>query len=287
MPEGDTLFRTATVLRRALLNQPVTGFESRVPAVADFLRRTPVTGRSVTSVESRGKHLLITFSCAAHSGQRTAAQARGVSDAAQLVLHTHLRMTGSWHLYRPAERWLKPERRAVVVLRTPEFVAPCFSAPVVELMTERQAGRHPDLLELGPDAMTPDFDAAEACARMRARPQIEIAVALMNQRVLAGVGNVYKSEVLFIRRLSPFRRVAELEEEELDGLVAEAHRLLRLNENRGARRTRFALDESGRLWVYGRSGEPCRVCAMPIRMRRQGVDARSTYFCSRCQNVLG
>lgn len=281
MPEGDTLFRTATVLRKALLDQPVIGFESRVTAVAAFHARTPVTGRCVTAVDARGKHLLITFSYPA----RGCDMEIGGAGATSLVLHTHLRMTGSWHLYRPADRWLKPEGRAVVVIRTANFVAPCFSAPVVELMTERQSQRHPDLVELGPDAITSDFDGAEACARMRARPQLEVGVALMNQRVLAGVGNVYKSEILFIRRMSPFRRIADLADDELEPLITEAHRLLRLNTDRGARRTRFALDESGRLWVYGRSGDACRICAMPIRMRRQGVDARSTYFCSRCQNV--
>src|SRR5688572_20007086 len=112
MPEGDTLFRTATVLRKALLDQPVIGFESRVPAVAAFDTRAPVTGRSVSAIESRGKHLLITFSSAAPPEQRDDAQPRsgvmGSHDASPVVLHTHLRMTGSWHLYRPGERWLKP-----------------------------------------------------------------------------------------------------------------------------------------------------------------------------------
>jgi endonuclease VIII len=104
-------------------------------------------------------------------------------------------------------------------------------------------------------------------------------------RQLAGVGNVYKSEVMFLKRVSPFVKVGELPEETLAALIAEAHRLMRLNDTRGERRTLFGLDQRERLWVYGRNGEPCRVCGETIRMRRQGMDARSTYYCRKCQGV--
>jgi endonuclease-8 len=194
-------------------------------------------------------------------------------------------MTGSWHLYRPGERWQKPSHRAVVVIETPDFVAPCFSAPVVELLTEWQAKRHPDLVELGPDAITQEFDPEEAKRRMRRRPDVEIGVALLDQRAMAGVGNVFKSEVLFLKRVSPFLKVGELPDEVLESVIQEARRLLLLNRERGSRRTHFGLDERERLWVYGRSGEPCRVCGQTLRMRRQGLDARSTYYCPECQNV--
>ncbi len=273
MPEGDTIYRTAVTLRKALLGGTVTRFETRLPAVAAVAERYPVEGRAVSGVQARGKHLLITLS-----------PPEG-SEAPPLVLHTHMRMTGSWHLYRPGERWWKPEHRAVVVLHTDAYVAPCFSAPVAALLTEREMQRHPDLRELGPDAMTEAFDPAEAKARMLRRPELEIGVALLNQRLLAGVGNVYKSEVLFLQRVSPFRKVGELPEATLDALLAESHRLMRLNEERGVRRTRFGLDASARLWVYGRSGEPCRACGETVRMRRQGLDARSTYYCPRCQGA--
>jgi endonuclease-8 len=272
MPEGDTLFRAAMVLRKALLGQVVTEFETSVDTVRAVAADHPVAGREVASVDARGKHLLITF---------------GTPPEPALVLHTHLRMTGSWHIYRPGEPWRKPERYAKVVLRTAEWVAPCFSAPVVELLTERQAARHAQLQALGPDAMTEEFDREDALARLRRHPDVEIGVALMNQRLLAGVGNVYKSEVLFIRRVCPFSRVGELAAGALEGLVDEAHRLMRLNQTQGARRTMFGLRESERLWVYGRSGEPCRVCGEAIRMRRQGMDARSTYYCPRCQAGRG
>ena len=194
-------------------------------------------------------------------------------------------MTGSWHIYRPGEPWQKPARYAKVVIYTDAFVAPCFSAPVVELLTEWQAQRHQGLAELGPDAITPEFDPEEAKRRIIRRPEAEIAVALLNQRLMAGVGNIFKSEVLFVRRVSPFSRVGELSEETIEGLVHESHRLLTANRTGGERRTVFGLSEKERLWVYGRSGDPCRVCGEPIRMRRQGIDARSTYYCPQCQKT--
>jgi endonuclease-8 len=277
MPEGDTLYRTAASLRKALLHRTVTRFETSVPGVALVDDRTPVAGRTVTEVSPRGKHLLIRFSLPEGDPAGTT--------GSDLLLHSHLRMTGSWHIYRPGERWQKPERYAKVVIHTDEFVTPCFSAPVVELLTEWQAQRHQGLRELGPDAITPEFDPEEARRRILGRPEVEIAVALLNQRLLAGVGNIFKSEVLFVRRVSPFAKVHTLSEETIAGLVAEAHRLLRLNREGGERRTLNSLRPNQRLWVYGRSGEPCRVCGTTIRMRRQGIDARSTYYCPTCQNV--
>jgi endonuclease VIII len=275
MPEGDTIYLTAATLRKALLDREITRFESAVPEVARIDARTPVAGRRVSAVEPRAKHLLIAF-----------APPEGAPEPLpKLVLHTHMRMIGSWHIYRPGERWQKPARMAKVVLHTEEFVAPCFNAPVVELLTERQAERHPDLVTLGPDAITPEFDPQEARARMRRHPDDEIGVALLNQRLLSGVGNIYKSETLFTQRLSPFLKVVVLPDETLERLIAEAHRLLRANREEGNRRTVFGLSQRDRLWVYGRSGEPCRVCGETIRMRRQGADARSTYYCPRCQSV--
>jgi len=285
MPEGDTLFRTATTLRKALLDKTVTRFESSVPAVSVVDDRMPVAGRTISAVEARGKHLLISFSTPTPGDAPEPPTSNPQPLAPDLILHTHLRMTGSWHVYRPGERWQKPERYAKVVIHTDTFVAPCFSAPVVELLTEWQAQRHTDLQELGPDAMTVEFDAEEAKQRILRRPEVEIGVALMNQRLMAGVGNVYKSEVLFMLRVSPFAKVGELGEDKVEQLVAESHRLLRLNQNRGSRRTVFGLSDRDRLWAYGRSGEPCRVCGETIRMRRQGLDARSTYYCPRCQQT--
>jgi endonuclease-8 len=271
MPEGDTLYRTAVTLRKALLGETVTSLESPLPPIRTILEDSPVAGRSISQVEARGKNLLITL--AAPEG----------SDAPAMVLYTHLRMTGSWHIYRPGERWRKPADYAKVVVRTENWVAPCFSAPTVELLTQRQADRHPALVGLGPDAITVGFDPEEAVRRMRARPELELGVALLNQRLMAGVGNVYKSEVMFLNRVSPFLKIGDLPEEKIRAMVDDSHRLLRLNRDEGQRRTMFGLREGDRLWVYGRSGEPCRICGHTVRMRRQGLDARSTYYCPNCQ----
>lgn len=282
MPEGDTIYRTAAALRRALLGRTLTGFETSRCEVEAAAARHPLPGREIAGVEARGMHLLITFSTLP---PRSPSPAVGEPAGTAMVLHSHMRMTGSWHLYRPGEYWQKPAWLAVAVLRTEALVVPCFSAPVMELLTAWQAVRHPDLLALGPDAITEEFDAAAAVERFRRRPELPVGVALMNQRLMAGVGNVYKSEVLFIRRLSPFAPVGTLDEDQLSALVAEASRLLRLNRERGVRRTRFGLEEQERLWVYGRGGEPCRVCGTPIRVTRQGLDARTTYYCPRCQGT--
>jgi endonuclease-8 len=337
MPEGDTIFRTAVTLRKALVGKTVTGFQTTVGSVAAVDAHSPVAGRVVAGVEARGKHLLIRFderpgtrdqrggSCGSsgvweygstppaadkgaepgcqdtveatkgHRSGRGAKQSRTRKNAHTptrpyshtLVLHTHLRMTGSWHIYRPGERWRKPAHYAKVVLHTEDFVAPCFSAPVVQLLTEAQVARLPELREQGPDLMAPELDSAEARRRLRRRPELEIGVALLDQRAMAGVGNVYKCEVLYSRRVSPFLKVGDLNDETLDALVAEAHRLLRANQGGSIRRTRFVLNERERLWVYGRSGQPCLACGDTIRMGRQGMDGRSTYYCPRCQAVCG
>lgn len=289
MPEGDTIYRTAVVLRRALQGRAVARFETTIPAVAAVDERLRVAGRVIRAVDARGKHLLITMARpspdegAAPVDAAEPPPARDRGDL--LILHTHMMMTGSWHVYRPGEAWSKPARRAVVVLHTDAFVAPCFSAPVVELLTERALAQHPRLGALGPDAITDSFDALEARARLRRRPELPIGVALLNQRALAGVGNVFKSEVLFRQRVSPFRPVGELTDAVLEPLIADCHQLLVQNRGGPLRRTMPGLDERERLFVYNRSGEPCRVCGAPIRMRRQGMDARSTYFCPRCQDV--
>ncbi len=287
MPEGDTLFRAAATLRKALLNKAVTKFDPVEPHLAIMDSRKPVEGRVVWAVEARGKNLLMVFRLASGEGARITVP--GALDLAlidtDLVLHTHLRMTGSWHIYRHGEMWQKPYRLAKVVVETDDFVAICFSAPHVELMTAREAARHRQLTALGPDAMTVAFNPAEARDRLRRRPDVAIGVAIMSQSAMAGVGNEFKSEIFFIRRVNPFVAVGEIDDPTLDALVSESHRLLRLNEHSNARRTRFALDERERGWVYGRAGQPCRVCGTSILVRRQGLDGRTTYYCPQCQGV--
>ena len=187
MPEGDTIWRAAAALREALAGRVITGFRTTSPDISPAAERA-VPGRTVSEVEARGKHLLMTFALADD----------------EVVLHTHMRMNGTWHLYRPGERWRLSPGRARVVIETAEFVAPCFDAPVIELLRARDVARHPALAGLGPDAMTDGFDAEEALARIRAQPEREVGIALLDQRTVAGLGNVLKSETLFLARVSPF-----------------------------------------------------------------------------------
>jgi len=273
MPEGDTIYRTAAVLRRLLQGKRLTGFETTVPQVAAAAARQPVVGRVISDVAPQGKHLLIVLRDPA------------AGPAADLILHTHMRMTGSWHAYREGTAWKKPARFAKVVLRVDGVVTPCFSAPVVELLTTREAVRQPALSRLGPDAIAEAFDADEVRARLRTRPDLGIGEGLLLQAAMAGVGNVFKSEILFLERVNPFVRIGDLSDEALDRLIAQARRLLLLNRRPRFRQTRAALDPKARIWVYRRSGRPCYECGTPIRLRRQGEDARSTYFCPRCQGV--
>ena len=230
-----------------------------------------IVGREITAVEALGKNLLIRFD----NG---------------LEIRTHLRMNGSWHRYRPGERWRRPPSRARLVIDVPGAVAVCFDAPVVELLEQRAEALHPSLGRLGPDLLSPDFDAAEAVRRLRepARARMAIAEAIVDQRALAGIGNVYKSEILWIERISPFDPVADLDAEAVARLVATARRLLLANadRSRGAERVTTAGDRRapGPLYVYGRTGRPCRSCGGPIERARQGRDLpRSTYWCPRCQ----
>ncbi len=268
MPEGDTIYRTATVLRRVLQGKTVTDVSGCLAATPSS--RGALVGRTVTDVSARGKHLLIRF-CDANTR------------AEDLVLHTHLGMHGSWHAYQTHVAWRKPRRLAQVILTVNGAEAAVFTAPIVELLTDRQARRLPALTSLGPDASAEAFDADEVQARLRRRPELSIAEGLLLQRAMAGIGNVFKSEVLFIERVNPFDKIADLSDELLGQLIDRSRTLLVSNRNTVPRRTRGSLNPDGRLWVYGRSGLPCRICGTAIRMRRHGAGLRSTYFCPTCQ----
>jgi endonuclease-8 len=269
MPEGDTLFRTAAGLRPYLVGRSVTAARAQGPGSVPQIHR--VVGERIAAVEAQGKNLLIRFD-------------------GGLELRTHLRMHGSWHRYRPGERWRRPPARARLVLEVPGSVAVCFDAPVVELFEQRAAHLHPALGKLGPDLLAADFDASEARERLRAptRADVEIAVALLDQRALAGIGNVYKNEILWIERVSPFTTVRDLDDATLDRLVATAQRLLRANvqARRGPERVTTVGDRGapGPLYVYGRGGRPCRRCGARLAVARQGTDLpRTTYWCPACQ----
>jgi endonuclease-8 len=197
-----------------------------------------------------------------------------------------MRMGGTWHRYAPGERWRIAPWKARVVLEVPGHVVVCFNAPVAELMPARAAALHPALASLGPDLITPDFDADQAFNRLRPRADVEIAEALLDQRVMAGIGNVFKSETLFIERINPWTHVSSLSDEQLQKLIATAHRLLLDNATPGRPQrvtTRGDPHARGNEYVYGRAHKPCTRCGTPIRVQRQGALNRSTYWCPKCQ----
>ena len=265
MPEGDTIFRTATVLRAALVGRRITNARAQA---RPGMRRVPdlsrVVGATVQTVEPRGKHLLIGFD----NG---------------LTLRSHLRMSGSWHRYRPDEAWKRPMHQASAILETPDSVAVAFNTPVVELLTDADLRRSTPLRTLGPDLLSREFDAEEALHRLRQRDGEELGNALLDQRAVAGIGNVVKSEVAFMEGLDPWAPVAAFTDEELLSALRTARRVLEANTRGGARVTTGSQVRGQGLWVYGRSGRPCRRCGTLIQQRRQGELARLTYWCPRCQ----
>lgn len=265
MPEGDTIFRTAEVLRAVLAGRRITGARAQA---RPGLRRVPdlsrLVGATVSRVESRGKHLLIGFD----NG---------------MTLRTHMRMSGSWHRYRPGERWRRPAHEASAILQTTEAVAVAFNTPVVELLTDADLRRSRSLNELGPDLLAGDFDDDEAIRRLRELGTVELGNALLDQRAVSGIGNVYKSEVSFLERLDPWARLVAFEDAELRAALNTARRLLQANVRGGARVTTGSSVRGQGLWVYGRAGQPCRRCGTRIEVARQGELARLTYWCPRCQ----
>jgi endonuclease VIII len=267
MPEGDTIFRTAAVLRSVLVGQRVVAARARP---GPGLRRVPdlsrVADATVTSVEARGKHLLIGFD----NG---------------LTLRSHLRMRGSWHRYRPGEPWRLPKSQANAILETAGAVAVAFNTPTLELLTDAGLARDRSLRELGPDLLGTDLDAEEALRRLRERGAEQLGNALLDQRAVAGIGNVVKSETAFIERLDPWSPVSAFSDEELRGTLKTARGLLQANTRGGARVTTGDPRRGRQLWVYGRAGRPCRRCGTLIQSARQGELARTTYWCPRCQGA--
>ena len=269
MPEGDTIFRAARTLNEALAGRKVTRFETALAPLARTDDQTPIAGRTIDRVFAAGKHLIIDFSGGLH-------------------LRTHMRMNGSWHIYRPAERWRRPRRDMRVVIGTDAFVAVGFNIPVAEFLDDRALARQDDLRHIGPDLTAESFDDHEALRRIRARPDAEIANVLLNQRVVAGIGNVFKSEVLFLAGISPFVRVKDISDADLQRLLAISRKIVRHNVQHGRsdRVTMNSLDRSRKLWVYSRGGDPCRRCTTAIEYRKQGADARGTYWCPKCQRTV-
>jgi endonuclease-8 len=262
VPEGDTIFRAATQLRAALVGKELVALEIRRDPRG---RRAPEPGTTITAVDATGKHLLIHFS----DGQ---------------VLHTHMQMTGAWHVYTPGQRWRRPGHTARVVLRVIDGTsAVCFAAPIVELRRDGDLRERPTpasrmLDRLGPDLCVPDVDLDAVTKRLDALdPATELAAALLDQRVAAGIGNVYKSEVCWAERLSPFTPIGALDAPARLRIYTTAQQQLTSNLTT-SRRTTY---RNG-LAVYRRARLPCPRCGTTIKTRRDATN-RSTYWCPTCQ----
>lgn len=274
MPEGDTIFRTARSMGLALIGRPITGFRSNYPLLTRFDDDTPITGQVVERVESRGKWLLIHLSCGA-------------------TLVTHMLMNGSWHLYRLGDRWQKPARDMRIVLENRDYQAVAFSVPVARIYTAQALARENRIPPPGSDVLSEDFDPLAAAARLRSCPGEQIGDVLLHQQVLAGVGNVFKSEVCFVESVNPFCLVSALNDQQIAALIGTAQRLVAANvledagntivTYRDQRRTTRSSSPQDSLWVYSRSGAPCRRCGDAIRHRLQGPDVRVTFWCQTCQ----
>jgi endonuclease-8 len=259
VPEGDTVWNTAAALRRALAGARLTGSDFRVPRLA----ATDLAGWTVLESDCRGKHLLLRLS--------------GPDDR-RMTLHSHLRMDGSWRTYPPGARWTGgPGHLIRVVLRTAETVAVGYHLHDLALVPTAEEATL--VGHLGPDLLGPDWDPVEAAHRLAAHPAVAIAEALLDQTNLAGIGNFYKCEVLFLRGIWPWRPVADVPD--LPGMVTLAHRLLSANRGRWTQSTTGSLHRGQTSYVYGRRAAPCRRCGTAIAKAEQAD--RVTYWCPTCQ----
>jgi endonuclease VIII len=277
VPEGDTIFRAARTLNRALQGKVVTRFESVFPRLTRVHDDTPVIGRSMESVVSRGKWIEMTFS-------------------GGLVLVTHMLMNGSWHIYRPGEKWKRHTSDMRVLVTTEDFVAVAFNIQVAEFYTADKLDSESPSRKIKADFLSADFNEEEAFHQLRSAYELEAGEALLRQRLVAGIGNVYKSEVCFACGVNPFTKMSQVSDEQLRCMVKTARKFMLANVTdtsgegivtyTGFRRTTGRTNPGDRLWVYGRRGKPCRKCRTPIDSRKQGVDARITFWCPRCQPLV-
>jgi endonuclease-8 len=260
VPEGDTVWRAARLLDRGLSGKVLERTDFRVPAYATW----DLSGATVTETFSRGKHLLTR-----------------IDGDESWTLHTHLKMEGAWRVLGSGERWPRPSHTARVVLTVADAVAVGFSLGVVEIVP--RAGEHAIVGHLGPDLLGPDWDLGEAQRRLLADPDRPIKLALLDQTCLAGVGNMYAAELCFISGVAPQTPVVGVPD--LARMIARAHQLLGANKERAVQSTTGDLHRGRNLWVYDRSGQPCRRCGTTVAMEMLGEPGRerATYWCPSCQ----
>jgi endonuclease VIII len=256
MPEGDSIHRAARRVGAALVGSDIRSIEMPQPRHSRDRWAERLEGRGVRSVDAHGKHLFLRFD-------------------GDLTLHSHLRMGGMWGVYGRGERWRRSAQRAWLVIRTDAHDVVQFDGPVLELMTEGRTRFDRRLAALGPDVLAPEFDEREFVRRLRADdPTRGIGDALLDQRIVAGLGTIWKSEGCFLAGISPWRRIVQVADEEAARAVHEARRLMRRSVEGDFHRRR---------WVFERAGLPCRRCSTPIELRGQGDDNRNTFWCPECQ----
>lgn len=258
MPEGDTVWMTARVLEAGLAGRRIASADFRVPQLATV----DLAGWTVVESASYGKHLLLRLKKADRA----------------VTLHSHLRMDGTWRTFSPGEKWAARPRHTIrVVIKTDDTIAVGYH--LHELTVVRTADESRLIGHLGPDLLGPDWDLVEAVRRLNSSADTPIAEALLDQRHLAGIGNLYKAEALFVHSTWPWTPVRDVED--LPGLVTTAKRQLAANLGRWTQSTTGSLLKGETTFVYGRRGRPCRRCGTAIRVEQQGD--RSTYWCPRCQ----
>ena len=258
MPEGDTVWRTAHTLAAVFTGSILTRCDVRVPAFATI----DLTGETVRSIESRGKHILHRIG--------------------EVTLHTHLKMEGAWHLSKQGTPWRRPAHQARIVLANRDWVSVGFSLGTVEFVASADEANI--VGHLGPELLG-RFDPEEATARLTAASDVPVFVALLDQRNLAGIGNIYANEICFLRGMLPTRPVAV--DPDPAATVRLAHRLLVANRDRAHRTTTGDMRPGRGSWVYGRQGRPCRRCGTPIRSGKLGatpLTQRDTFWCPHCQS---
>jgi endonuclease-8 len=274
MPEGDTIFRAARSLHKVLAGHLVTRFETAYAHLDRVNVDTPVAGRTIERCAAAGKHILMHFS-------------------GDLILRTHMRMNGSWHLYRHGERWWRGPQAMRVRIDTADWVAVAFDVPVAEFVNARQLETRDPVAQLGPDLLGAVFDRDEAVRRIVISAARPIAMTLLDQRIVAGIGNIYKSEVLFLSGVHPETPSGAVPAAVIEQMMDIARGLLRDNVVEGTspriqtyrnlRQLNSRTEHHESLWVYDRRGKPCRKCGTAIEYKKMGLDARATYWCPRCQ----
>lgn len=277
MPEGPTIKNMGDKLRTALQDRPITAMQSRLKKAKAEQWAEHIVGQTVTEVRTIGKNLFIDLT-------------NGYS------IYTHMLMWGSWHIFRVGEAWDKDERLSRLVLETPETIAVLFSAPICELIAPGQLPQH-KTSQLGPDLLAPTFDAQEVRRRLLLpeNKDLELGEAIMNQFIVAGIGNILKSEILFQTGIHPQRPAGSLSDAEFNDFIRYSRFLIQRSYELGGFQQAFLPPEllpaeihgNNLGFVYRRRTKPCYICATPIAMIRQGVGNRMTWYCPHCQPLEG